>query len=711
MKNRLIVLMLFVTVLAGSILARSIAIQVVRDERLEKMARRQFNSRMLLTPRRGMITDRSGDPLAVNLDSQSLAANPSKISNRRTLSRLLSKALEVPYEKISEKLSSKREFTWIKRHLSEGELARLRKWNILSASDELGPGLWMVRESKRSYPHGEMASQILGTVNLDSQGIEGIEMWKEEVLKGKVASVSALRDGLGRPTFIDAEAAKELEDGSSVQLTIDASLQFAVEQELKASVTRHGAVGGSVVVMDSVTGEILALANEPSFNPGQAGASAAKRRNRALTDGYEPGSIMKPIVLAGALSNGWKATDKIHGEGGSFVVQGHRISEAEADEKFEWIPLSKMIQVSSNVVAAKLALKLGTEKLNSIIRSFGFGQKSGMGFPGEISGIIPAKKDWKPINIANIGFGHGVLVTPIQMLRAYAAFANGGHLVQPRIIRKVLSPREEAMQSSDPIESELAPTATRILSEQVVRDTVQAMSLVTLEGGTGIKAHLDGYQVAGKTGTAQVVDPKTGRYSRSKYNASFVGFPVGVEPRIVIFASVQEPKGIYYASETAAPLFRGVLQAAVNRFSIPTDEKYITTRLAANLKEVHSQRGKALEAQPESKPEPKATAKDEPRLSSAGALKLDAGRELRSLVQSGDAPGDVSGSIPDPALESSQWRMPELAGLTSREALRIVGGRKFKLEIRGAGVVIKQTPEAGEWVAQGTKIRVELGEP
>ena len=704
MKNRLIVLMLFVTVLAGAVIARSVAVQVVRDERLERMASRQFNSRVLLTPRRGMISDRNDEPLAVNVDVQSLAANPSKITNRRTLARLLSKALEIPYEKLAERLAGKKEFIWVKRHMSEADLGRLRKWNLLSANEELSPGLWMVRESRRSYPHGELASHVLGTVNLDSQGIEGIELWKESVLKGKVASISALRDGLGRPTFIDAEAAKELEDGSSIQLTIDSSLQFAAEQELKSAVTRHGAVGGSVIVMDSVTGEILAMANEPSFNPAEGSPSPARRRNRALTDGYEPGSIMKPLVLAGALSNGWKTSDKIYGEHGSFVVQGHRISEAEADEKFEWIPLAKMIQVSSNVVAAKLALKLGADKLNGVIRSFGFGSKSGMGFPGEISGIIPPKKDWKPINIANIGFGHGVLVTPIQMLRAYAALANGGHLVQPRIIRKINAPTEgEALPTGEEgaesgSDTALSPTATRILSDQVVHDTVEAMALVTEEGGTGVKAHLDGYRVAGKTGTAQVVDPKTGRYSRSKYNASFVGFPVGVEPRVVIFTSVQEPKGIYYASETAAPLFRNVLQAAVNRFSIPSDSKYIKPTLVKH---------------PEQAPEepvvrsPSAESghfvEISQTLNPAQEIQAELAQDKRQAFEQVEAEESVEGA--------HQWRMPSLAGLTSREALRLIGARKFKLEIQGDGVVVRQSPPAGELVAEGMKVRMELGDP
>jgi cell division protein FtsI (penicillin-binding protein 3) len=697
MKSRLIALMVFATLLAGAVITRAVAVQVVGDERLARMAKRQFNSRVLLTPRRGVISDRNGEPLAVNVDVQSLAANPMKIANRRTLARLLSKALEIPYEKLAERLASRKGFIWIKRHLSDADIGRLKKWNILSTQDELTPGLWMVRESRRSYPHADLASQVLGTVNLDSQGIEGIELWKESALRGKVANVQAIRDGLGRPTFLDADAAKEMEDGSSIQLTIDASLQFAVEQELKTAVTRHGAVGGSAIVMDSITGEILALANEPSFNPSESNPAPARRRNRALTDGYEPGSIMKPIVMAGALMNGWKTSDRIHGENGSFVVQGHRISEAEADEKFQWIPLSKMIQVSSNVVAAKLALKLGSDKLNQIIRSFGFGQKSGMGFPGEITGIIPPKKNWKPINVANIGFGHGVLVTPIQMLRAYASFANGGYLIQPRIIRQIHQNTPEAPEELSPIASEpqegvLPSTAVRIMSEQVAKETTVAMSLVTQEGGTGVKAHLEGYQVAGKTGTAQVVDPQTGRYSRAKYNSSFVGFAVGVDPRLVIFTSIQEPKGIYYASETAAPLFRNVLRAAVNRFSIPGEPTLMTPPILAEKRVKEIKKQVTVEQAP-----PNEDARD----AIARAIEES---DRKWSQKMGNTDRDV-------ALPAEENRMPQLAGLTSREALKLLNSHKYRFEIRGEGVVIQQDPAAGDLLQEGERIRIELGEP
>ncbi len=666
-KLRMTAVMLLCIGLAASVLTRAIYIQLIQDPRLEAMAKKQFHSKVLIRPRRGTIVDRNGEALAVNVEIRSLAANPSKIQNRKMLARLLAKATDQPHQKIYDRLKEKREFVWIKRHLSEGELARLKKWGIIGDDGELASGLWMVNESKRVYPHGELAAHVLGDVNLDSEGLEGIELWADEGLKGKVVSVSAIRDALGRPTFIDAIAAKHVKDGEQVALTIDASLQYAVEQELEAAVAKSSARGGSAIVMNAVTGEILAMANEPSFNPNEKTAPAARRRNRAMTDGYEPGSTLKSILLAAALSSGSKLTDAVWGERGSFVVQGKRISEAESHEKFEWINLKKMLQVSSNVGAAKLALKLGADKYLNALRAFGFGSRTKSGFPGEIAGKIPARKEWQPLSLANIGFGQGVLVTPIQMIRSYAAFANGGWLVQPNLIK---SP------------AKLAPAEPpkRIISQKVADSVVEALKAATDEKGTGVKARLEGYQVAGKTGTAQAVDPLTGRYSRSRYIASFIGFAVGVEPKLVIYTMIDEPKGIYYGSETAAPLFRSVLLATANRFSLPAKAG---GQPLLGLQKNHDK----------------------------GPLSDSIRWSLAKVVPPAAAPKPEvqwHGATPDGHVV---WRMPLLQGLTAREAILAVQGHKFQLEVQGVGVVKSQVPEEGKTIPDGGTVRLTLGEP
>jgi cell division protein FtsI (penicillin-binding protein 3) len=287
-RTRITVAMVVCSGIAMIVLGRAIQIQIAGDPKLEQMANRQFKSKVLFRPRRGMIVDRQGEPLAVNVETQSLAVNPSKIQNKKTLAKLLARALDVPSEKILERLRGGREFAWVKRHLSEEEIQRLKQWNLILPSGELAAGFWMVNESKRTYPHGDVARQILGSVNLDSEGIEGIELWKEEQLKGKIARASAIRDALGRPSFMDAVAARGAQDGAAVELTIDASLQFKVEQSLRQALEKTQARSGLVIVMDAISGEILALADQ----------AKSGSRNRAVTDAYEPGSTLKPLLLA-----------------------------------------------------------------------------------------------------------------------------------------------------------------------------------------------------------------------------------------------------------------------------------------------------------------------------------------------------------------------------------------------------------------------------
>lgn len=647
----------------AALLARAGYLQLASQTRLDQLARKQFYSKVLVRPRRGEIRDRNGEPLAVSMEVSSLAANPSKVKNKRNLSAILSKATDIPSTKIYQKLTEKREFVWIKRHISDDELEKFKKQRIIDADGDLAAGLWLIKESRRVYPHGELASQTLGSVNIDSEGLEGTELWQNDRLRGKIVSLTAVKDALGRPTFIDAVAAKDLQDGEPIQLTLDASLQFTVEQELKKAVQKSNARAGTVIVMNAVTGEILAMASNPTYNSNEKSSSADRKRNRGITDGYEPGSTLKAVLLAGALSQGWKLTDQVWGHRGKLQIQGKWISEAEAHEKFEWLSLKKLIQVSSNVGAAKLALKLGSDRYFNVLKNFEFGTRTGVGFPGEIAGRLPARKTWQPLTLANIGFGQGILVTPIQMIRAYAAFANGGWLVQPTLLK---NPEAGAVQSPP----------RRVLSQKMSDQVVEALESVTEEGGTGLKANLPGYRVAGKTGTAQEVDPGTGAYSRSRYVASFIGFAVGVEPKIVIYTAIDGPKGVYYASETAAPLFKEVLAAVSNRFSMPPQIEQKRRELAAA-------------------PTPSPFLK--------GGIEKD-----KIFLQQSHPTLQWAGTDPSGALT---WNMPSFKGVTPREAIQVLQGHRFQLEVRGVGVVQHQSPEAGKPLSEGGSIHLQLGEP
>jgi cell division protein FtsI (penicillin-binding protein 3) len=710
-KSRFVVLMVLCLLGAALLAGRAAWIQIGGDKRLENLSRRQFKTKFLVSPRRGAILDRNGEPLAINSETRSLAMNPQKVVHRRAVARLLSRTLDIPQSRLLQKMDDRRGFAWIKRHLTEHEFEKLRTHHLIGADGDLISGLWIVSESERVYPHRELAAHVIGGTNLDSEGTEGIELLQNEKLRGKVISVSAVRDALGRPAFIDSKAAKaaqEGRDGEPVSLTIDASLQYSVEEELRNAVRKANARGGSVIVMNAMNGEILAMANEPSFDPNVRGASPDRKRNRALTDGYEPGSTLKPALLAAALLNGMHLTDQIYGERGHFKIGGRTISEAEAHERFEWLSLKKIIQVSSNVGAAKLALKLGADKYMTSLRSFGFGTKTGIEFPGEISGRVPSRKAWTPITLANIGFGHGVLVTPIQMARLYAAFLNGGWLVEPTLIKSANNQQ---------------PEPRRVMPEKVTAQVIEALESTTQtkEGGTAGNAVLSGYRVAGKTGTAQKVDPATGKYSRSKYVASFIGFPLQVEPKIVIFASIDEPHGSYYGGQVAAPLFREVLNAVANRFSLPAPAG---TTLADSKPAPppadmirSSQAAIAKAAAQQGVLNPGGAASGVGSASGSGSS-ADSGSGSKARLDPHQPAGQVLSVSALGKLELASsatekhpvWKMPVLRGLTPREVVDVLEGHSLHLDVKGVGFVRMQSPEAGREIAEGGTVKLTLGE-
>ncbi len=662
-RLRLVATLLFCCVFGAALVTRAGWVQLRKDPRFEQLSRKQFRSKVLVRPRRGLIVDRNGEALAVNSDIFSLAVNPSRFKSapkdRVSVARRLAQGLHLHEKRLIQKMTDPHEFAWVKRHLSDQELRSLRVLRILDETGSVVDGLWLVKEAKRIYPHNELAAHIIGSVNLDSEGLEGVELMRNEQLQGKVVSVAAVKDALGRPAFLDAEAAKDVKDGEVVQLTIDAPLQFTVEQELRSAIAEHHAKSGTAIVYDAESGDLLAIANEPSFNPNLGSAKANRRRNRAITDGYEPGSTMKPLLAAIALQHGWRMSDRVYGEKGSIKIQGHVISEAEAHERFEWLSLQQMVQKSSNVVAAKVAMKLGASVMGKGLVALGFAEKTGVDFPGEISGMLGKSDRWQPIHLATLGFGHGVLVTPIQIVRAYGALANKGFAMRPRLLT-----------ATQPI------AARSLVPFSVAEAVAEAMVKVTEEGGTGTNAAVEGFRVAGKTGTSLVLDAKTGKYVKGRYINTFVGFARDIERKIVVFASIDEPKGGAYAAWNAAPLFRALYSAVVARLSLGAAPSLLvhshTDRLRTSLAKVGA-------VQP---PKPE-------------------GGVARSLQW---VDRDENGK--------SVWRLPSLEGLSIREALRVFESRDFDVEVRGVGTVVgRQSPEAGEVLQEKATVKLTLGLP
>ena len=653
-----IVITVFGAISVG-MLGRSTYLQIWGDPKLENLARRQFQSHVMMNPRRGLITDRTGEPLAINLETSSLAGSPAKILKSGSTLHLLARALGVPASTLRKRLDPKKSFAWFERRVSEDRIEHFKKARIILPTGEMPEGLWLVKEMKRVYPHGNLASSILGTVNIDQNGIEGVELWKNSILRGQSASFDAYRDALGRPALIQASEQNKIKDGDNVELSIDSSLQFSVEEALQNSMDKTRAQSGLVIVMDSSNGEILALAQS------SANGNRGVKKVMAVTDGYEPGSTMKPLLLASALNKGAvKITDSLFGHYGKFKLQGRTISEAESHEKYGYVNMKKMVEVSSNIVAAELALKMGADRFLNSLKELGFGSKTGTQLPGEIGGWVPSPaqaKTVRPLTLATMGFGQSILVTPMQMLRAYASLSNGGYLVEPTLLKR----KENEVLKRIPI-----------LKPEAVKDATSALIQVTEgEKGTGKKARVEGYRIAGKTGTAQTVDPKTKRYSSSRYIASFIGFPVGVKQPVTVLAFFDNPKGIYYGGETAAPLFSQVLQSVTSRFSIPSTEKM----------EVPAE----LTAAP-SKPD----------------------KEQVEMVQSSAEPVVTSAqsmaSIKEVNIDHPV--MPSVVGLTPQEAIRALRPFSPSVQIHGFGVIRKQLPESGAILQPNVKVSLYLEE-
>lgn len=614
------------------VIARAGYLQIWGDPRIANLAKKQLYSKVLVSPRRGAILDRNGVPLVTNRETQSLAANPSLIKNKKRISNQLAKVLRIPANRLLKKFEAGSEFTWIKRHLSPEETKQLEKLGYFHAYKKDYDGFWLVKENQRNYPHGQLALPIVGRVNVDSEGLEGIELEKNEFLRGKTMKFSTVKDGLGRPAFLSPEVSQTTaQEGQDLNLSIDLSLQYSLESELKNSVEKYQAESAMGVVMSAENGEILAL--------GQYPLDAEHLRNRVVSDGFEPGSVLKTHLYASALMHGLKPSDEVYGEKGVFQVQGKAVREAEAHEKFEWITLEHMLKVSSNIGAAKLGLKLGDNAYKKTLSEFGFGEKSGLSFPGEFTGKLPQGK-WSQLTLANVSFGQGMMVSGLQMAASYAPFLNGGYWVKPRFT--LGHGANEKRRVIDSVTAELVK---------------QALVKVTDDGGTGTKARLEGFTVAGKTGTAQVVDQNTGKYSTSHYRSSFVGFAPELEQKVVIFVSVNRPKGVFYASEVAAPLFRQVLQSVVMRYG-ETPKTVSPAVLAEKI--------------PESSPE------------------------------------NVAESMP--VVEKTSGTMPDLKGMTLREALRKLQTFDIQAEINGEGLVQSYSPPLGKTLAPKEVVRLNLSE-
>ena len=550
--------------------ARALDLAVLRGPALARLAAMQHHQRIELLPHRGPIVDRSGEPLALSVDVPSIYVRPRELAAHASASdgRLasLAAALHMPVRALRAKLQSRQPFVWLKRQALPREARAIGRLGV--------PGVYAVTEGRRFYPHGSLAAHVLGFVGVDSQGLEGLEQRFDRVIRGEPQYLEFDRDARGREMFTGGVQAAP-DHGGRLELTLDAGIQEATERELHNGVAAARAVGGAAVVLDPATGEVLALANVPTYNPNEPGDWTDKRwrdrvRNRAITDPYEPGSTFKAILAAAAIEERVVTPGELFFcERGRFQTAGRAIHDTHP---YGWLSFAEVIQYSSNIGATKVGERLGRERFHRYLRAFGFGDRTGIELPGETPGIVRPVQRWTHVDLATLSFGQGVSVTPVQMAAAFAAIANGGTLLRPFVVKRVVAPNGEVVLENEPT------AVRRVVSTRSARTTTELLRrVVEEEGGTGTKARLEDFPVAGKTGTAQKVDPSTGVYS-SKRIGSFVGFVPADEPRAVILVLIDEPATSSYGGVVAAPVFPAIAAAVLKRLGVEPPAPIVVAR-------------------------------------------------------------------------------------------------------------------------------------
>ncbi len=543
-------------VLFSIIAVRAYFLGVLRYGELSKRIQNQHKCKIALTPNRGTIYDRNHMELAVSIEVESLFARPHLMKDINDAAKKISSVLETPRSQILKKLNCKKKFVWIERKLNPSRAEKIKSFNIA--------GLGFVQESQRFYPNKELAGQVLGFAGMDSHGLEGLELEYDSVLKGRTRVMVVERDALGRHLFTEGLKTEDHSEGHDIILTIDKNIQYLAEKELQAAVSISRAKGGTAVVMDPWTGEILAMAIVPLFNPNQFLKSKPEIwRNRAVTDLFEPGSTFKSFLIASALEEKLiKSKDIFFCENGSYRVANRIIHDVHP---FGWLSVKKILMHSSNIGASKISRQLGMELFYKYIRKFGFGSETQIQFPSEATGFVPLPYHCSEHTKSAIAFGQGISVTALQLATAYSAIANGGLLMQPSFVKKVLD------SSGMVVQENASSFRSRVVSEKTMRAVKDMLKSVVREDGTGEKASVAGFTVAGKTGTSQKTEKRISGYSRKKIIASFAGFVPADRPRLTILVIIDEPEKMAFGGEIAAPVFSRIAQFALNYLHVPPD--------------------------------------------------------------------------------------------------------------------------------------------
>ncbi|MBS0558290.1 MAG: penicillin-binding protein 2 [Proteobacteria bacterium] len=540
-RGRLYIVFMVLALAASALIVRAVDLQVVRKNFYQKQGDARFLREVPIPVSRGTIFDRNGEPLAVSTPVESIWADPSTVLEQPERIPELAKALGVDAAALKRKFEQHqaREFLYLKRQLNPDDAQAILAHGIGGVSSQ--------REYKRFYPSGEVTAHVLGVTNVDDRGQEGLELSFDEWLAGAPGAKRVIRDNKGH-TVENVELVREPKPGRDLTLSIDRRIQYLAYRDLKAAIIDHHAKSGSMVVLDARNGEILAMVNQPSYNPNAPAADPAYRRNRAVTDVVEPGSTMKPFTIATALQSGkWTPDTLVDTNPGTFVLAGHVIHDVA---NHGLLTVTGVITHSSNIGAAKIALTLPNEDLFDMDHRFGFGESTGSGFPGESPGLLPAARTWGVIEKATIAYGYGLNVTTLQLAQAYAALADGGRLHQPTFVKGVRNP------------------SVAVIDPQLAHSIVKMLETVVAPGGTALRAAVPNYLVAGKTGTSR--QAVNGGYE-SRYISLFAGMAPASNPRLVAVVVIHDPQGGYFGGTVAAPVFSQVMTGALRLLDMPPD--------------------------------------------------------------------------------------------------------------------------------------------
>jgi cell division protein FtsI (penicillin-binding protein 3) len=654
--------------------ARLVQLQVSQHDDFTARARNQQLSAIETSPARGQVLDRQGRELARSIETESFyadysdprdSADPNDTAKR--IAAITGQDRDELAKRLAAAMAARKGFVWIARRV---EIESAKKLDAMELK-----GIYSRKESKRYYPNDSLAAHVLGFVGADQIGLSGVEQYYNEKIRGESGKVYLERDGSAERRVFESYEVQP-NPGQTVVLTIDQTIQYRTEQALFATVERAHAKSGTAIVMDPQTGEILALANAPSFDPNQPTRDSTEARvNSALQNTYEPGSTFKIVAYSAAIEKGLvRPEDKIDCQMGQITVAGRLIHD---HRPFGVLTIADALAQSSNVGAIKLGLLVGNESMYDYMKRLGFGSRTGIDLAGESPGQLRSLNRWQPSSIGSLAMGQEIGVTPLQMATAYCVLANDGMLVKPHVVRELRS-------ADGTVVFQAKPESRRALKPETTQALRNMLEGVTLRG-TARKAQLDGYTAAGKTGTAQKIDPKTHAYSATKYIGSFVGFAPVKNPAVVIIVVIDEPQGPYHGGDVAAPVFREIAEQILPDLSVSPDIQLKTAppKIAQGAR-----------------PSPQLQ-KDEQQQSEARAATLPQ-----------VAARSFSGQTKEVVFAVATKRaalMPDLHGQSVRDALRTCQQLGLRLEARGEGNALRQSPEPGAEVDPGLVVRVDFG--